>query len=81
MSYSGLVMHGDRVRDHVEQAQEGERHGFSGGWVTEVNEPDAITVLAAAAASTERFGWARASCLSVCATRTWRRCRSGRSRT
>ena len=56
MSYSGLVMHGDTVRDHVEQAQEGERHGFSGGWVTEVNEPDAITVLAAAAANTERFG-------------------------
>ena len=56
MSYSGLVLHGDHVRDHVEQAQEGERQGFSGGWVTEVNEPDAITVLAAVAASTERFG-------------------------
>ena len=56
MSYSGLVLHGDHVRDHVEQAQAGERHGFSGGWVTEVNEPDAITVLAATAASTERFG-------------------------
>ena len=56
MSYSGLVLHGDRVRDHVEQAQEGERRGFSGGWVTEVNAPDAITVLAAAAAGTERFG-------------------------
>ena len=56
MSYSGLVLHGDHVRDHVEQAQEGERQGFSGGWVTEVNEPDAITVLAAVAASTKRFG-------------------------
>ncbi len=56
MTYSGLVLHGDHVRDHVEQAQEGERHGFSAGWVTEVNEPDAITVLAATAASTERFG-------------------------
>ena len=56
MSYSGLVLHGDHVPDHVEQAQEGERQGFSGGWVTEVNAPDAITVLAAVAASTERFG-------------------------
>ncbi len=56
MSYSGLVLHGDRVRDHIEQAQEGERRGFSGGWVTEVNAPDAITVLASVAASTERFG-------------------------
>ncbi|MXY71807.1 MAG: LLM class flavin-dependent oxidoreductase, partial [Dehalococcoidia bacterium] len=56
MSYSGLVLHGEHVRDHVEQAQEGEHHGFSGGWVTEVSEPDAITVLAATAASTERFG-------------------------
>ena len=55
MSYSGLVLHGKRVRDHVEQAQTGERHGFSGGWVTEVNAPDAITVLAATAAGTERF--------------------------
>ena len=56
MTYSGLALHGDYVRDHVEQAQEGERLGYSGGWVTEVNEPDAITVLAATAASTERFG-------------------------
>ncbi len=55
MSYSGLVLHGDRVRDHVEQAREGERLGFTSGWVTEVNTPDAITVLAAAAAGTERI--------------------------
>lgn len=55
MSYTGLVLHGDRVRDHVEQAQAGERLGFGSGWVTEVNEPDAVTVLAAAAAGTERL--------------------------
>ena len=55
MRYSGLVLHGDHVRDHVEQAQEGERLGFASGWVTEVNTPDAITVLAAAAAGTERI--------------------------
>lgn len=55
MSYTGLVLHGERVRDHVEQAREGERLGFASGWVTEVSEPDAVTVLAAAAAGTERL--------------------------
>lgn len=55
MSYSSLVLHGNHVRDHIEQAQEGERLGFKGGWVTEVDGPDAITVLAAAAASTDHF--------------------------
>ncbi len=56
MSYTSLILHGKQVRHHIEQAQEGERQGFQGGWVTEVNEPDAVTVLASVAASTERFG-------------------------
>ena len=55
MTYSGIVMHGDHVRDHVEQAQEAERRGFGTAFVTEVQEPDAITVLTAAAAGTERI--------------------------
>ncbi len=55
MTYSAIVMHGDHVRDHVEQAQAAERLGFGSAFVTEVQEPDAITVLTAAAAGTERI--------------------------
>ena len=81
MTYSGIVMHGDHVRDHVEQAQAAERLGFGSAFVTEVQEPDAITVLTAAAAGTERIHIGTGSSPSACAIPTWQRCRSGRSRT
>lgn len=55
MPYSGVVIHGNRVADHVAVAVEAERLGFQSAWVTEVAGPDVATVLAAAATATRRI--------------------------
>ncbi|GAB4325933.1 MAG: LLM class F420-dependent oxidoreductase [Dehalococcoidia bacterium] len=55
MPYTGVVMHGPRVADHVAIAREAENLGFQSAWVTEVAGPDIATVLAAAATATTRI--------------------------
>lgn len=55
MAYTGVVMHGPRVADHVAIAVEAEKLGFDSAWATEVAGPDIATVLAAAATSTSRI--------------------------
>jgi len=52
MPFTGVALTGLRVRDHVTTAVEAERLGYATGWVTEVQGPDAVTVIAAAAAAT-----------------------------
>jgi probable F420-dependent oxidoreductase len=55
MAFTGVVMHGPLVQDHVDIAVEAERLGYRDAWVTEVQGPDAVTVLAAAASATNRI--------------------------
>lgn len=52
MPFSGVVMHGARVGDHVDIAKLGDELGYRDAWVTEVQGPDAITVMTAAALAT-----------------------------
>lgn len=55
MPYTGVVLHGPRVGDHVDIAVEAEKLGYRSAWVTEVAGPDMATVLAAAATATTRI--------------------------
>ena len=52
MPFSGVVMHGARIGDHVDIAKLGDELGYRDTWVTEVAGPDAITVMTAAALAT-----------------------------
>jgi probable F420-dependent oxidoreductase len=52
MLFSGVAMSGPTVGHHVAIGKEAERLGYESAWVTEVSGPDAVTVLAAAAAAT-----------------------------
>jgi probable F420-dependent oxidoreductase len=55
MVFSGVCVQGPTVGRHVEVAREAERLGYETAWVTEVQGPDAVTVMAAIAAATERL--------------------------
>ena len=55
MPYSGVVMAGATIHDQVAIAKLGEELGYRDAWVTEVSGTDAVSVLAAAAMSTERI--------------------------
>ncbi len=55
MPYSGVVMLGASIHDHLEIARLGDELGFDDAWVTEVTGTDAVSVIAAAATATERI--------------------------
>ncbi len=52
MVFSGVLMSGTTIAQHVHIAREAEALGYETALVTEVSGPDAVTVLAAAAAAT-----------------------------
>jgi probable F420-dependent oxidoreductase len=52
MVLSGVCIQGASIGRHVQIAREAERLGYETGWVTEVQGPDAVTVMAAVAGAT-----------------------------
>jgi probable F420-dependent oxidoreductase len=55
MVFSGVLVSGSSVGQHVQVAKEAEACGYETGIVTEVSAADAVTVLAASAAATTRL--------------------------
>jgi len=53
--FSGVLLAGSSVGQHVAIAKEAESLGYTSAWVTEVASADAVTVMAAASAATERI--------------------------
>ena len=52
MPFKGVALTGSRVADHVVTAVLAEQLGYESGWVTEVQGPDAVSVLTACAGAT-----------------------------
>lgn len=56
MPFSGVVVTGATIAEHVSTGKRAEELGYDDVWVTEFQGPDAVTVVASVACATEQIG-------------------------